>query len=49
LSGRRAESPIDLERGLDTMLGLVAAHRSAREGRRVKIDYSKGYGPDAIV
>jgi predicted dehydrogenase len=49
LSGKRTDSPIDLERGLDTMLAIVAAHRSAREGRRVTIDYTKGYGPDAIV
>ena len=38
---RRADerSPIDLQRGLDTMLVLAAAHRSERERRRVEIDY----------
>jgi predicted dehydrogenase len=49
LSGRSTGSPISLERGLDTMLVLVAAHRSAREGRNVRIDYTKKYGPDSIV
>lgn len=36
------ESPISLERGLDTMLVIAAAHLSAREGRKVAIDYEKG-------
>ncbi len=49
LEGRRSTSPISLERGLDTLLVLVAAHRSAWEGRTVRIDYSKGYGPESIV
>ncbi|MBI3899050.1 MAG: Gfo/Idh/MocA family oxidoreductase [Gammaproteobacteria bacterium] len=48
LSGKRSDSPVSIERGLETMLALVAAHRSAREGRVVRIDYSKGYGPAAI-
>ncbi len=33
------ESPIRLERGVDTMLVLAAAHRSHAERRRVGIDY----------
>jgi len=49
LSGAVPSSPISVERGLDTMLALVAAHRSARERRTVGIDYSKGFGPDSIV
>jgi predicted dehydrogenase len=35
-------SPISLERGLDTMLVVAAAHLSARERRAVTIDYDKG-------
>lgn len=48
VEGRRTFSPISLEMGLHTVLALVAAHRSAREGRTVRINYSKGYGPNAI-
>lgn len=35
-----ADSPIRLERGVDTMLVLAAAHRSHAERRRVGIDYA---------
>ena len=41
-------SPISMMRGMDTMLVIAAAHRSARTGQRVWIDYSKGYIPAAI-
>ncbi|MBI2082697.1 MAG: Gfo/Idh/MocA family oxidoreductase [Deltaproteobacteria bacterium] len=41
-------SPISLQRGLDTALVISAAHRSHRERRMVKIDYSKGYCTEAI-
>lgn len=34
------DSPIHLQRGLDTMLVLAAAHQSHAEGRRIIIDYS---------
>lgn len=44
-----AASPIALARGLDTMLVVAAAHRSAETGRRVRIDYTRGYTPDAVV
>ncbi len=43
------KSPISLTRGLDTMLVLAAAHRSAATGRRVHVDYSRGYWPEALV
>ncbi|MGP1358607.1 Gfo/Idh/MocA family protein [Roseicyclus sp.] len=43
-----AESPISLERGLDTMLVIAAAHLSDRTGRRVRIDHSKGCRPEAL-
>jgi predicted dehydrogenase len=42
-------SPISLARGLDTMLVVAAAHRSSETGRRVRIDYSRGYTPAAVV
>ena len=49
LKGERGDSGISLECGLDTMLVVAAAHLSNREGRRVLIDYSKGYSLDALV
>ena len=42
------DSPISLERGLDTMLVVAAAHLSHATGRTVHIDRSAGYGPDAL-
>lgn len=42
-------SPISLARGLDTMLVVAAAHQSSETGKRVKIDYNRGYVPAAIV
>ena len=49
LAGDPAASPIALARGLDTMLVVAAAHRSSETGRRVRIDYSRGYTPAAII
>ncbi|KPQ16043.1 MAG: putative dehydrogenase [Rhodobacteraceae bacterium HLUCCO18] len=43
-----ANSPISLDRGLDTMLVIAAAHLSDSTGRRVGIDYSKGCRPEAL-
>ncbi len=43
------KSPIALSHGLDTMLVVAAAHRSSETGKRVRIDYSRGYSPAAIV
>lgn len=42
-------SPIDLQRGLDTVLVLAAAHESEQRKCRVRIDWSIGYTPEAIV
>ncbi|GAK49460.1 dehydrogenase-like protein [Candidatus Moduliflexus flocculans] len=42
------ESPIALERGLDTMLVIAAAHLSAQHGKRVKIHYDAGYRREAL-
>lgn len=41
-------SSLSMERGLDTMLAIAAAHKSAREGRSVSIDYSAGYTLEAL-
>jgi predicted dehydrogenase len=49
LAGNPAASPLSLSRGLDTMLVIAAAHRSSETGRRVRIDYGKGYSPAAII
>ena len=37
------KSPISIEAGLDTMLVIAAAHKSAITGKIVCIDYNKGY------
>ncbi|MBW2479339.1 MAG: Gfo/Idh/MocA family oxidoreductase [Deltaproteobacteria bacterium] len=42
------ESPISLQRGLDTMLVVAATHISHREKRTVHINYDNGYRLDAI-
>jgi predicted dehydrogenase len=44
-----APSPISLERGLDTALLVAAAHKSEAERRRIRIDWSRGYLPEALV
>ena len=49
LDGKIEESPISLERGLETMLVIAAAHKSARSGRTVEIKYDKGYSSDALL
>jgi predicted dehydrogenase len=41
-------SPLRLERALDTMLVVAAAHRSAREKRAIEIDYTKGYSARSL-
>lgn len=43
-----ADSPINLERGLDTMLVVAAAHKSDELKAPVTIDYTKGYTPAAV-
>ena len=43
------ESPIDVVRGLETMLVIAAVHKSALEEKNVKIDYSRGYSQNALV
>jgi predicted dehydrogenase len=41
-------SPLRLERGLETMLAVAAAHRSERDGRRIRLDYSQGFSLQAL-
>lgn len=48
MEGRVKESPISLERGLDTMMVIAAAHLSHQQKRVMHIDYSKGYILGAI-
>lgn len=42
------DSGIGLDRGLDTMLVVAAAHRSEQEGRRIRLEYEQGYTLDAL-
>jgi len=44
-----ADSTISIERGLDTMMVVAAAHKSNSENRTIHIDYSKGYCSEALV
>src|SRR5690606_3056862 len=48
LEGRVNGSPIALERGLATMMVIAAAFRSHATGRRVGIDWTAGYRPEAL-
>lgn len=41
-------SPIALERGLDTMLVIAAAHLSNQQGKTVRINYEAGYRREAL-
>lgn len=49
LAGDPASSPISGVRGLDTMLVVAAAHKSVRERRSIRIEYSAGYTDAALV
>ena len=42
------DSPVSLERGLETMLVVAAAIRSSEEGRTVTIDYTRGPSLSAL-
>jgi predicted dehydrogenase len=48
LRSPRSDSPIRLERGLDTMLVVAASHRAEQQGRRVRLDYDQGYTLEAL-
>jgi predicted dehydrogenase len=49
LSTDPSKSPISIERGLDTMLVIAAVHLSHKTGRKIKIDYTKGYLTEALI
>lgn len=49
LKDGQGQSSISLECGLDTMLIVAAAHLANDRGRRVHIDYQKGYSLDALA
>lgn len=46
--GDRSLSPLSLERGLETMMVVAAAHVSHRSKRPAKINYDRGYCLDSI-
>jgi predicted dehydrogenase len=49
MAGKVQFSPISLERGLDTMMVIAAAFKSQELGRRVRIDWARGYVPGAVI
>ncbi len=49
LLGKVQNSPVALECGLDTLMVIAAAFRSHQSGRRVRIDWQKGYTPEALL
>ena len=49
IDGNAANSPLAIERGLDTMMVVAASHRSSREGKTIGINWSKGYSPEALT
>jgi predicted dehydrogenase len=48
LMSNPAQSSLYIERGLDSMLVIAAAYKSAREKRAVSINYGAGYSPSAL-
>ncbi|MDZ4816284.1 MAG: Gfo/Idh/MocA family oxidoreductase [Verrucomicrobiota bacterium] len=48
-NGGECQSPLSLERGLDTMLVVAAAHKGQAEGKTIKIDYTSGYKHASIT
>jgi predicted dehydrogenase len=48
LEGSIVNSPLSLERGLDTMMVIAAAFKSHDTGRRVLIDWKAGYKLEAL-
>jgi len=47
-NGQAEGSPLAIIRGLETMMVVAASHRSAREGKTIGIDWSKGYSTQAL-
>ncbi len=48
IDGKVKDSPISLERGLDTMMVIAAAYQANIKKKVMRIDYSKGYTLGAI-
>jgi predicted dehydrogenase len=48
LQGKENTSAISLERGLETMMVVAAAHLSEENKRTVRINYEKGFIPQAL-
>ncbi len=48
MTGKEKDSVLALDRGLETMLVVAAAHLSSAKKRTVRIDYRKGYTPQAL-
>lgn len=48
LSGKTDSLGITLDRGLDSIRVIAAAHRSAQAQREMSIDFDLGYSPDSI-
>jgi predicted dehydrogenase len=48
INGSANGSPLGIERGLDTMMVVAAAHHSAQTQRTVAIDWSQGYSTKAL-
>lgn len=48
LSGKVDSIGTTLDRGLDSMMVIAAAHRAAQAQRNMIIDFARGYSPDGI-
>ena len=48
LKGKENTSAISLERGLETMMVVAAAHLSEAKKRTVRINYEQGFIPQAL-
>jgi hypothetical protein len=48
IQGKENTSAISLERGLETMMVVSAAHLSEEKKRTVRINYEKGFIPEAL-
>lgn len=48
-NGDGASSSLSIQRGLETMLVVAAAHLSNEKRRSVTIDYAKGFVPEALA
>lgn len=49
MAGKVDSSPVSLQRGLETMMVIAAVFKSNESGRRTRIDWDRGYVPEAIL